>query len=60
MFPRDEKKASVFFFAGENNLLISNKMFYKYFYIKRVGIARKTLDDYHLCIRRAKEYGFDL
>ena len=26
----------------------------------RIGIARKTLDDYHLCIRRAKELGFNL
>ena len=26
----------------------------------RVGIARKTLDDYSLCIRRAKELGFNL
>ena len=25
----------------------------------RIGIARKTLDDYHLCIRRAKELSFD-
>jgi len=25
-----------------------------------VGIARKTLDDYYLCIRRAKLCGFNL
>ena len=25
----------------------------------RIGIPRKTLDDYHLCIRRAKELRFD-
>ena len=25
----------------------------------KVKIARKTLDDYHLCLRRAKYYGFD-
>ncbi len=25
----------------------------------KVKIARKTLDDYHLCLRRAKYYNFD-
>jgi len=25
----------------------------------RLGVALKTLDEYHLCIRRAEDYGFN-